>query len=189
MADFTVEDLRKARLPAVVWRELLAMHLIHALPRNAFLVGRTLSCARDLAEDFARHDHRWTSEERATAGAHLGAFEVAELDQRKIPEHPWLILEVQVDLVGRALEACAAERPAPNRARWEAVLRPLWMNMGGTGALPPHLIDTLRAKHRRPFPRAVEFMATLRGIDPNHLRREVSAVRKEVQARRARLTR
>jgi len=173
----------------VVWRELFALHLMRAASRQPFLVDLTLSRARDLAEDFARHGHRWTPAYREEVGLHLGAFAVAELDQRKVPEHPWPLLEVRVLSLEATFDSLANERPAADRPRWETVLRPIWMNMGGVGALPPHLVDTLRGKHRQAFPRAVEFVAALRGIDPNHLRREVAAWRKEMEARRARFAR
>jgi hypothetical protein len=151
----------------------------------------------DLAADFEKHNYRLTPECIDDLRSGLLSFSVVQLDQRKIRQHPWPVLEVHVAMLEKTFQDLEAECPAPDRRRWEAVLRPYWTSHATAGRrkkmdpgpLPPHLVNTLLTKHRRPFPRAIEFVAALHGIDPNHLRREVIAWRKKVKANRARLAR
>ena len=188
LAKWTIEDLRRARLPNEVWRELFAQLLIHAAPRNARLVNLALKQVWDLASDFEKHGFRFTPECINDLRGGLLAFSVVELDQRRIRQHRWPVLDVHVAILEKTFQDLEAERPGPDRRQWEAALRP-WWRPKGREPFPRHLVDNLLTKHRRPFPRAIEFVATLHRIDPNHLRREILAWRKKVKANRVRLAR
>lgn len=172
MADWTVEDLRRARLPEPAWHALAASlirHLEYRDPSHAELV---LARVREWSATFARGGATPEFLEEIRLG--LGILDLGRADRRrqKAPETPWLVLEVHVAAVEHALIAAAP-------TALEATMRRLWSELGGDGPLPPALVDEVAMKRRRPRSRALRFVAELRGVDEKTLRDEVGRIRRQ----------